>query len=202
MSRDEASDKCMMHLDGAFFVGENQIKPRSYCVTRFLFLQSSEAEMKNRNILIIAGVALSAAFFFGFFKSSNPVKLYGEFCSDIPTKAKYVEITPITITDFNYKDFTIDALGYKEVRVFVNLFDDQYKTQPLTGTSTLKLCFSHEMSGMGTPYKQYTFKQEFGSYLCGFVTESVYGKTLKIAVDADNIPKGNYTLHLSYYLLP
>jgi hypothetical protein len=96
----------------------------------------------------------------------------------------------------------IDALGYREIRVFVHLSAKEHRTNPLPKEALLKVGFGHELVGMGTSYGGATFKREVMSYIEGFVIEKIYGKKLKLSVDADNLPKGKYTLHLSYYLLP
>ena len=104
--------------------------------------------------------------------------------------------------DYNYRDFIIETLGYSEVRVYAQLFKNDYKTSPIKSEGILKINFSNEMSGLGVVYKTNTYKNEVTSYIDGWATEKIYGSKTKISVDADNIPKGEYTLQLSYYLLP
>ena len=97
----------------------------------------------------------------------------------------------------------VEWLGVVERYVsFAHLSANDYKTQPLPKEALLKVGFSHELVGMGTGCGSTVFKEVVTSYIEGFVIEKVYGKKLKLAVDADNLPKGKYALHLSYYLLP
>lgn len=167
--------------------------------------------MKLKYLLIItgAGVAclvLSKIFWDGSKGESKSMEgepvTYGESVATAPTPAKFVQIKPLAVEDFNYHEVKIDALGYREIRVFAHLSANDYKTQPLPKEALLKVGFSHELTGMGTGYGSTVFKQDVTSYIEGFVIEKVYGKKLKLTVDADNLPKGKYTLHLSYYLLP
>ena len=116
--------------------------------------------------------------------------------------AKYVEIEPVRAEDFNYHEVPIDVLGYREIRVFAHLSANDSKHKPLPKESRLTIRFGHELKGMGTSYVTTTFRREFSAYIEGWVTQPVYGKKLKLIVDADNLPKGKYTLHLTYYLLP
>lgn len=133
---------------------------------------------------------------------SGAVSIYDEATSPSSTSAKYVEIMPVKAEDFNYHGIEIDVLGYREIRVFANLFADDYKTKPLPKEALLRIGFGHVLKGMGTSYGETTFKQQVTSYIEGFVIEKIYGKKLKLVVDANNLPKGKYTLQLSYYLLP
>lgn len=133
---------------------------------------------------------------------SGETAAYGESVATVPTPAKFVQIQPVAADDFNYHEVMIDALGYREIRVFAHLSANDYKTKPLPKEALLKIGFGHELVGMGTGYSRTTFKREVTAYIEGFVTEKIYGKKLKLVVDADNLPRGKYTLHLSYYLLP
>jgi hypothetical protein len=132
----------------------------------------------------------------------EPARIYDEAEASGSIAAKYVEIWPVKAEDFNYHGIEIDAMGYREIRVFAHLSVDEYRTNPLPKEALLKVGFGYELKGMGTSYARTTFKQEVTAYIEGFVIEKVYGKKLKLSVDADNLPKGKYTLRLSYYLLP
>jgi len=133
---------------------------------------------------------------------SGEIARYGESVATAPAAAKFVQIQPVVVEDFNYHEVMIDALGYREIRVFAHLSANELKMKPLPKEAVLKVGFGHELVGMGTSYGGTTFKREVTAYIEGFVIEKIYGKKLKLVVDADNLPKGKYTLQLSYYLLP
>ena len=94
-------------------------------------------------------------------------------------------------------------MGYSEIRVYVNLFYNDYKKKgSFSKKSKLKVSFSHEITGMGNTYSEQILHEKVSSYIDGFLSEKIYGKKIKLSIDADFIPKGNYILSLSYYLLP
>lgn len=157
-----------------------------------------------KNILVVAITALTLTILFVSFKPTaiESNQIYGEYTAEKAVTAKFVQLKPLHIKDFNYKDITIETLGYSEIRVYANLFNNDYKSNPLQPEGILKLNFSHEMSGFGVPYKSNEYKQQATSYIDGFAAEKIFGRKTKLAIDADNIPKSDYTLHISYYLLP
>ncbi|RJP74014.1 MAG: hypothetical protein C4539_00955 [Ignavibacteriales bacterium] len=162
---------------------------------------------RNISALVIFVISIISVVGLLFFKSAESKNtginnLYGEYVANGPVYAKFVQVKPILINDYNYKDFIIETLGYSEIRVYAQLFKDDYKAVPMKSDGILKINFSHEMSGLGVGYKTNTYKNEYTSYIDGWATEKIYGRKTKVAVDADNIPKGKYTLQLSYYLLP
>ena len=132
--------------------------------------------------------------------SSNDT--YGESVASAPTGAKFVQIQPITVDDFNYQDFVIETLGYREIRVYAQVASRDLKKVQVPKDALMKLVFTHQLTGLGIPYQTRVFQQQSTSHLEGWASESIYGKDLKLAVDADNLPQGKYTLQLSYYLLP
>jgi hypothetical protein len=162
-----------------------------------IFWDGSGKEMKSGQAdSLTAGATKSLK------SGSGEAVTYGESVADAPTPAKFVQIQPMEVADFNHHVEMIDALGYREVRVFVHLSAKEYRTNPLPKEALLTVGFGHELAGMGTGYGGATFKREATSYIEGFVTEKIYGKKLKLVIDADNLPKGKYTLQLTYYLLP
>jgi hypothetical protein len=167
--------------------------------------------MTPKYLLIITFAAVACLVLFKIFwdgsakemkSGSGETVMYGESVASTPTPAKFVQINPVTQNDFNHHDITIETLGYREIRVFAQLFADDYKIQPLPKEAALRVGLMHELTGLGVPYGGHSFKQEVASYLQGWVTENIFGKKVKLSVDADNLPKGKYTLQLSYYLLP
>jgi hypothetical protein len=127
---------------------------------------------------------------------------YGEFVAPAPTGAKFVQIEPIVVDNFNYHDLVIETLGYREIRVYAQVASRDIKNVPVPKNAVLKLAFMHQLTGLGIPYQAREFRQQVSALIDGWAIESIYGKDLKLAIDADNLPKGRYTLQLSYYLLP
>lgn len=156
-----------------------------------------------KNILVVTITALLLTILFVSFKpSSTESQFYEEYTAENAVTAKFVQLMPISIKDFNYKDIIVETLGYSEIRVYANVFNNDYETNPLKPEGILKLNFSLEMTGFGVPYKTHEYKQQVTSYIDGFATEKIFSRKTKLAIDADNIPKGDYTLRISYYLLP
>lgn len=134
--------------------------------------------------------------------SNNKYYDYGEvIAAEIP-KPKFVQVKPMNIDDFQEQTFTIETLGYSEIRVFAELSKDDYKKAALPKASRLKLIFVNEMTGLGSPYKTHIFKNEVTSMIDAWVIEKIFGRKTKVIVTAENIPQGKYTIHFSYYLLP
>lgn len=106
--------------------------------------------------------------------NSEPVRIYDEAEAPSSIAAKYVEIWPVKAEDFNYHQVDIDVLGYREIRVFANLFADEYKTKPLPKEALLEIRFGHDLEGVGTGYGGTIFKREVTSYIEAFVIEKIY----------------------------
>lgn len=150
--------------------------------------------------------------FFVFISFTNPVLSqdkkserfigYGEFEAESIKKPKFVQIKPVNFENFQQQSYSIETLGYSEIRVFVELFKSDYKNQPLPKNSSLKLIFTNEMTGIGSPFKSITFNRDVSAVIDGWAIEKIFGRKTKLIVDAENVPKGEYTLHLSYYLIP
>ncbi len=153
-------------------------------------------------VLTAAGVLLVSNIMKAGTEDSGTNKMYGEFTAKGPVYAKFVQIRPEKINNFSYKDFKIETLGYSKIRVYAQLFKDDYKSVPLDKKGSLKIQFSNEMSGLGAIYKIDEYKNSVTSYIDGWADEKIYGRETKLAVSAENIPEGNYTLAISYYLLP
>ena len=126
---------------------------------------------------------------------------YGEVVANEIAKPKHVQIKPMKIDDFKEQSFTIVTFGYSEIRVFAELYKDDEK-EYLQKNSQIRLIFVNEITGLGSPFKTITFKNEVNSMIDAWAIEKIYGRKTKIILAGDNIPNGKYTLHFSYYLLP
>ena len=167
--------------------------------------------MNLKGLLIITFAAVAVLVVFkifwdGSWKESKSMASesapYDEAVASTPMPAKFVQIRPVTMESPNDHDIFIDALGYREIRVFASLSATDSTALPIPKEALLKVGFFHELVGMGTRYSATTFKQEVAAGLEGWVTEKIYGKKVRLSVNAENMPKGKYTLQLSYYLLP
>jgi len=167
--------------------------------------------MNLKALLIITFVAVAVLVSFKIFwdRSSRESKSaasepapYDEAVASTPTPAKFVQIRPVILENPNYHEIYIDALGYREIRVFASLAGTDSTAPPIPRDAVLKVGFMHELVGMGMRYSATTFDQKVTPGLQAWVTEKIYGKKVRLYVDADNMPNGKYTLQLSYYLLP
>jgi hypothetical protein len=163
--------------------------------------------LKGLLILTFASVAVIVLFSIFWDGSGKEMKSgsgeevrYGESVAATSVPARFVQIQPVVVENFNYHEVMIDALGYREIRVFAHLSANDSTRLPKE--AVLKIGFGYELVGMGTNYGGITINEHGTKYIEGFVIEKIYGKKLKLVVDADNLPKGKYTLQLSYYLLP
>jgi hypothetical protein len=121
---------------------------------------------------------------------------------------KFVDIGPISYQTFPTAygmpivgEYTIQTLGYSEIRFFVHVFVDNYQTTPIQNAK-LYITMFHTIKGGSWSYSYNTINSTVTSYINGYVNEKIIGKTLRILVKPENMPAGPYRVEVSYYLIP
>ena len=96
---------------------------------------------------------------------------------------------------------TIDATGYSEIRMFIHIFVDNYKTDPVTANSTIEANLFHSISGGSWPYSKREMKSNVTSYINGWFSEKIIGNKVRVIATAKNLPRGPYTISVTYLLV-
>jgi hypothetical protein len=128
------------------------------------------------------------------------------------TFTKYVELIaaqhlPAPLTPFGpgydvLFDKKVAVAGWKEIRVWVHVFVDNYAVTPVTASTRLELRFMHDFVGANSfdyvtaslPYNQVT------SYINGYSIQPVLGTEVRLLCHPVNLPPGPYTLSVTYLL--
>jgi hypothetical protein len=99
-------------------------------------------------------------------------------------------------------DEVVDVAGWKEVRVWVHVFVEDYKATPIDiSTARLQLRFMHNFSGNSFGYEEATFHTTVTSYINGFASKPIIGNTLRLFCHPENLPAGPYTISVTYLLI-
>jgi hypothetical protein len=121
---------------------------------------------------------------------------------------RFVDIGPTKLSTFEVKaglptvgEYAIETLGYSEIRVFVNVFVENYKTTPIHNAK-LKMRFFHNVAGGSWNYADFSANSVVTSYIQGFTSQKIFGKSLRLWIWSENMPPGPYTVEVTYYLIP
>lgn len=99
-------------------------------------------------------------------------------------------------------DSEIKVDGWKEIRVWVHLFVENYATTPITSAAKLELRFMHNFSGGSFDYEKITFPWDgVTSYMNGYVVKPIIGKELRLYLHPINLPPHPYRLSVTYLLV-
>jgi hypothetical protein len=104
-------------------------------------------------------------------------------------------------------DKTIDTGNWKEIRLWVHVFINNYAQTPLTAGASLIVRFLHVFGGQLGGGGQFDYTQAtiswkgFTSFIDGYVTAPIIGDKLRILCHPGNLPPGPYGLFVSYYLV-
>ncbi len=127
--------------------------------------------------------------------------------------AKYVELVRIdhlaSLPDPLHAVFdkTVATEDYAQVRVWVQVFVENYAHTPVTAAARLNVRFLHsfgqQLGGGGQfDYSHATIAwNNVTSYINGYVTAPIIGSQLRILCTAENLPAGPYNVFATYYLL-
>jgi hypothetical protein len=104
-------------------------------------------------------------------------------------------------------DQVVDTADWKEIRVYVNIFVQNYGQNPVTAATKLNLrfmhVFGHQLGGGGQfDYMQRTISwNQVTSYINGYVTAPLIGDKLRILCIPESLPPGPYDVFVTYYLV-
>jgi hypothetical protein len=130
---------------------------------------------------------------------------------------KYVELvrndnipnfpTPISPGFHEVFDNIIDTTGWREIRVWVHVFIENYASTPVTSAARLNVRFLHpfgrQLGGGGQfDYARRTiYWNNLTSFINGYVTVPLIGDRLRILCTPENLPTGPYSVFVTYYLV-
>jgi hypothetical protein len=96
----------------------------------------------------------------------------------------------------------VDVTGWKEIRVWVHVFVENYNTTPIdTSTARLELRFMHNFSRNSFDYEEAIFQTTVTSYIDGYAGKPIIGNQLRLICHPENLPPGPYTVSVTYLLL-
>ncbi len=98
------------------------------------------------------------------------------------------------------KNIAVD--GWKEIRVWVHVFVDNYATTPATSAAQLELRFMHGFTNGSFDYEKAVIPWNgFTSYINGYVIKPIIGKQLRLLCHPINLPAPPYRLSVTYLLV-
>jgi len=104
-------------------------------------------------------------------------------------------------------DKIIDTTDYREIRLWVHVFVQNFAQAPVTAATKLHVrflhVFGHQLGGGGQfDYMQRTIPwSQVTSYINGSVTAALIGDKLRILCTPESLPPGPYDVFVSYYLV-
>ena len=133
--------------------------------------------------------------------------------SHAPVLTKYVELiknkvlaAPETPLGPGYDELfekKIPVSGWKEMRVWVHVFVDNYQTTPVTSATKLEIRFLHDFcTGNSFDYAVTTLPYNgVTSYINGYAIQPIIGKEVRLICHPVNLPAGPYQLSVTYLLV-
>jgi hypothetical protein len=107
----------------------------------------------------------------------------------------------LSLTNGFLFDQTVTTAGYSEIRVWVHVFVDNYKTTPVTSSTKLKVRLMHQFSGGSFDYASATFTSSVTSYIDGYTAQRIIGDQTRILCSPENLPAGPWEVSLTVYLV-
>jgi hypothetical protein len=99
-------------------------------------------------------------------------------------------------------DTKIEVDGWKEIRLWVHVFIDNYTTTPLTANANLQMRFMHDCGSGSFDYEIANIHfNGTTSYINGYAIKPIIGKELRLLCHPTNLPTGPYTLGVTYLLV-
>lgn len=99
-------------------------------------------------------------------------------------------------------DSPISVDGWKEIRVWVHVFVDNYAGTPVTAAAQLELRFMHGFTGGSFDYEKATIPwNNVTSYINGYVVKPLIGKQLRLLCHPVSLPPPPYRLSMTYLLV-
>ena len=98
---------------------------------------------------------------------------------------------------------SFETLGYREIRVFVQVSVDHYEVHPLAlGSASLTLGFYHTTELFSALYGVTRASAAVTRSVDLVATQKVFGATTRILLTAEHLPPGPYSVDVTCYLLP
>jgi hypothetical protein len=99
-------------------------------------------------------------------------------------------------------DSTIPVDGWKEIRVWVHVFVDNYAATPVTSAAQLEVRFMHVFTGGSFDYEKAVIHwNQVTSYINGYSVKPIIGKQVRLLCHPISLPPPPYRLTMSYLLV-
>ena len=99
-------------------------------------------------------------------------------------------------------DSSVPVDGWKEIRVWVHVFVDNYEATPVTAAAHLELRFMHGFSGGSFDYDKATIPwNHVTSYINGYVARPIIGQEVRLVCHPVSLPPPPYRLSMTYLLV-
>ena len=99
-------------------------------------------------------------------------------------------------------DSTVSVDGWKEIRVWVHVFVDNYAGTPVTAAARLELRFMHNFTGGSFDYDKATIPwNNVTSYINGYAAKPIIGKQIRLLCHPVGLPPPPYRLSMTYLLV-
>ncbi len=100
-------------------------------------------------------------------------------------------------------DNTVDVTGWREIRVWVHVFVENYETTPIvTSQCRLQMRFMHNFGGGNAfDYETATLTTDCTSYIDGYAAKPIIGNKVRLLCHPENLPPGPYRLSVTYLLV-
>ncbi|MCC6861063.1 MAG: hypothetical protein IT158_21020 [Bryobacterales bacterium] len=99
-------------------------------------------------------------------------------------------------------DLNLPVNGWKEIRVWVHVFVDNYAATPVTANAKLEVRLMHNFTGGSFDYEKAVIGWNgFTSYINGYLVKPVIGKEIRLLCHPVNLPPPPYRLTVTYLLI-
>jgi hypothetical protein len=99
-------------------------------------------------------------------------------------------------------DSNLKVNGWKEIRVWVHVFVDNYAATPVTSAAKLELRFMHNFTSGSFGYETVTIPwNHVTSYINGYAIKPIIGKELRLFCHPVSLPPPPYRLTVTYLLV-
>jgi hypothetical protein len=95
----------------------------------------------------------------------------------------------------------LDTKCYKDLRIFVHVMNDSYKTNPFTVGSTMAINALHAIGSGSWNYYSEQFSMKYASEMHGFSQIPVIGEKTRIVIYGYNMPEVKLKVDVAAYLV-
>ncbi len=125
-----------------------------------------------------------------------------------PSHTKLIQLVNTTVSQLDVRygrpivfEETIETAGYSEIRLFVHVFAENHRGDPMTAQSKLELRFLHPVANGTWNYATHTLSTTVTSYINGYIANDIIGNRVRILCFADNLPTGSLQIGVTAYLV-